>query len=73
MDGRCLRSNVDTALELIWLTDLDGQRVKTGDWKFQNYDMNTSYLVSCRCIWMHILKPVLSVCEVTYVPKSAML
>jgi hypothetical protein len=21
------------------------QRVKTGDWKFQNYDMNTSYLV----------------------------
>ena len=23
------------------------QRVKTGDWKFQNYDMNTSYLVSC--------------------------
>ena len=22
------------------------QRVKTGDWKFQNYDMNTSYLVS---------------------------
>ena len=25
---------------------LGSQRIKTGDWAFKNYDMNTSYLVS---------------------------
>ena len=44
------------------------QRVKTGDWKFQNYDMNTSYLVSpprARTLWFYSFSSVVPrVCAV---------